>query len=745
MSSKIETSAFYEQSEDILDMCREKGIVLFSAPTGSGKTTGMKKLVEQNPDIFGRTVMVQPTKMASQTFQDSAMGMIMRTPIPVLETFYRCGSFRCDTFILDEVHTQSVEYAAILQILRVKNLHLKIRIILMSATPDVESFEELFPSLRVMMVPVQSPFPIDIQYHKIPAPVATFINHRCMLPLIEEQLANRLGHERILIFVYTHEQCDRLVQDLKKSSNVGVKSYLDRDRENIRSLHGGFSEEERQEWNRFLRERKRSIIIATNVAETSITIPGVSLVIDFGIRCIQMGTRIIYDLCPRSNLEQRAGRTGRTCPGVVVRMMSEEDYHARPYQGDHEYNWDIVILRMLKHRVPMDNLIPNNVHVHSILERFVHYGVLDGRTRHLNQDMTRFILDSPLLFKNSCRLFDFLSKKRSESMVILYAMVITIIDAFEAKMIRIYYYSRETTKMNRNQYLSFLQSRFCSEKDELELMLNIYMSCALSEDAFQLAKAYSLNFRSIRQITGHIHKTMAFISKYQKKELSEWKTTVHNLCITSSVEKDLENKHQYLLFIRRSCMNAVQYEFMVQSTVPLVMSASGLMYRENLYPDYRNCITTPVYQTRRSPDPVNRGILLFTMDDVNTDDLPVDWASPNVFLETPVEVAVCLFTRLPDDLPRDIPKLAMSGYWERCERLECIMENKELFSHSIREIEQDVAFRPMKWACMENFKKIEMWLTRTMMYPLSSSLVESACAIASGWDGDKADSYNAGV
>lgn len=656
-------------TEHILQLCKQQttGVLLIIAPTGTGKTMGMKSLVQKHPRVYGRTVMVQPTKMTTHTM----------TALQLVHHYLRHGRFLYDTLVLDEVHSQCVEYHTLLSILQKTRAYETIRVVLMSATPCVRDLEQFFPKMRVHRIQAPPPFPIQVEYEPLDCP---FPSYRQMVYHVSRVLKKHPHHKRVLVFVYTHDQCDKMataMKDLATHYNQG-KTF---------ALYGGMDKKEMDQWHEFLRDEERFVIIATNVAETSLTIPDLSLVIDFGIRCIQRNNRIVYNPCPQSNMVQRSGRTGRTCPGVVVRCMRQEDFENRPEQDSPEYNWDMMVLRMLRHRPTAVALLPDHVHQEQILRKFRFYRLLGQQG--LDKDMVSFVLECPLLLKNSCHLYHFLKSHHHQPETILYLMSTALIDQMESRMSRIYYYSYEDRKISRQQFFKKVRRIFSNPKDELLVYLNMVVSCIRNEKPVEFSNAFSLNFRSIRQMSAAITRLCNFVLG---KGHTPWQDQVGGWFQTKT-EWDLEKKMTHpVLQLKEVYADRLRHLYMTDPLVPKLLLVNDMLWRPNFIAESHNCIVQPFSQNHFE----NRCVLLLSYDDTEVD----KWSDPSTPLTDITTLSFSLYTLLPTKIGSFLHKRAdavQRGVWERNQRKKQKGVVRKRFQPVLRDIQDDVAYRPGFW------------------------------------------------
>lgn len=664
----------------ILQKCREIpiGVLLIIAPTGTGKTMGMRNLVLHNQDVYRKTVMVQPTRMATYSLE----GIRTMTPMQLIQNFLSKNRLDYDTVILDEVHTLCVEYHTILSILQKTGHHQKKRIILMSATPNVSDLQKFFPSLHVYTTPVSSPFPINIHYDHMTYP--GFASYRLMVSHVANLLKKHPYHKRVLVFLYTHEHCDKMAKEMKETAIVynGGKTF---------ALYGGMDKKDMQTWHEFLEKEETFIVFSTNVAETSITIPNLSLIIDFGIRCIQRNHRIVYSYCPKSNLIQRSGRTGRTCKGVVVRCMREDDFCTRPDTDRVEYNWDMIVLLMLRYKHDPSRYLPDNVPLQNIIQKFRFYGFLDEKGV-VDHKLMSFVLKCPLLLKNSCHLYSFLKTTQNTKVFALYILSCALIDQMEARVTRIYYHSCDM-KISRARLLEKIRKIFTQDADELMLYLNIILSCMLNEKPIDISNAFSLNFRTIRQISSSTTRLWGFVHQYMGRPLqSSWQDALRNK-VHIKTTPDWERKNTYpILWLKEKYMDQIRCCYMANPLTPRLLLMNDMMWRPNFIMGSHHFILSPFTQIHNH----NRCVLVLSYDDTEV----YKWIDPSHVLPEITVMSFSLYTYPPspiDRFIRDIRRNIQKGYfhWNIVKKKK--EKTRKNFQHVLEDIQEDVAYRPGFW------------------------------------------------
>jgi hypothetical protein len=487
------------------------------------------------------------------------------------------------------------------------------------------------------------------------------------------------------VFLSTHEQCDKLAKD--------CQSFAQRHGWSTRAIYGGLTYQEHKEWIDFVRDHPRFIVFATNVAETSITIPNLSLVLDLGIHCIQKNNQIVFEKCPKANMIQRAGRTGRTCPGKVIRYMTQSAFDELPFQVEPEHNWDLMVLRILRHKIDPSTIYSTSCD--DIISKFQFYGIMTETG--LDEKMAHFVVHSHLLFKNSVFLYKFLKFIHSPTSLFFFIVAISFIDISEARLMRSYYYSSDM-KMSRARFLENLIDIFGKRPDELELRLNIFFSCLYAEDPFEFSKAFSLNFRSFRFTKNHIQKTFRYVAEYLKIQMPDLQTMNSRDNFDISPRKGLLSPKLWNIFhLYRDVMNNIQIAFFNMDTIPRLTS-SAILQRKNFFVEFHNCII--------SPNKRIYGIILFHVDD---GDVFIDeWIDRDTIIDYPIHIHTNIYTLLPTDIHLHLSirrleiRTAHRNYQDIC-RARIMAQQK--FIPVLKDIEEDVAFRPGQWkmkAMIEN-------------------------------------------
>ena len=305
--------------------------LIITAPTGSGKSTMVPLWCAELSDR--PTLVLEPRRVACRSLArwlSKLRGESLGTSVGYTVRFEDVGSEttqirfvtpgvalryaadgdldRYGTIILDEFHERGLESDLFLAICRKK--HPNTRLILMSATIDAQKFAR-FVDGKTLSAEGQA-YPVDVHYlGDVTVPTAWRLEDRVARGV---RRALRETDGNILVFLPGKGEISACFDELRHLRNV-----------EILALHGDLPTPEQDKV--FEETTRRRVILSTNVAETSITLPGVTAVVDTGLvrQRIHQAQRVVLALCPisQASAEQRRGRAGRLLPGVCYRLWEE--------------------------------------------------------------------------------------------------------------------------------------------------------------------------------------------------------------------------------------------------------------------------------------------------------------------------------------------------------------------------------------------------------------------------------------
>ena len=329
------------------------GAVVVTAPPGSGKTMLVPAALLDDLDSRQRVVLLQPRRLAARAvaaqiarLRDVPLGgeigyqvrfdarvgrdtrlVVETTGIMLRRLLDDIGLERIGAVVLDEFHERSIEMDLVLGLLvKVRQtVRPDLRIVVMSATLDAEPVSRLLGTTLQRACPVVSVegrlFPVEVRYGRRG-------EQRDLVELVAatvpEAVRQTEGH--LLVFLPGVGEILRCEQALAP--------FADRGGHQLMTLFGDLPAE--QQDRVLVDSGRRKIVLSTNVAETSLTIPGVTAVIDSGVARQQRVAAATglprLELIPisKASADQRAGRAGRTGPGVCWRLWDEQSHHQRP-------------------------------------------------------------------------------------------------------------------------------------------------------------------------------------------------------------------------------------------------------------------------------------------------------------------------------------------------------------------------------------------------------------------------------
>jgi len=365
-----------EKKDEILDAIRTHQVVIVAGETGSGKTTQLPLIcLEAGRGTAGKIGCTQPRRIAAISIANrvaaetgSTLGREVGYKIRFSdrETPQTCLKFmtdgillaeierdpslsRYDTLIIDEAHERSLNIDFILGYLR--NLirrRADLKIIISSATIDTQLFSTSFGNAPVIRVSGRM-YPVEVLYlseNRDDTGDETYIDEavRAASDLLDLHPAGDM-----LIFMPTERDIRETCNRLRRLERRGCL---------VLPL---FSRLGRVEQEKIFRESsQRKIVVATNIAETSITVPGIRFVVDTGLARIPRyaprlrTNRLAVERISRAAADQRMGRCGRVMDGVCIRLYSQKEYLAAdPYTLPEikRSNLAGVILSMIAHRL----------------------------------------------------------------------------------------------------------------------------------------------------------------------------------------------------------------------------------------------------------------------------------------------------------------------------------------------------------------------------------------------------------
>ncbi|WP_420749603.1 ATP-dependent RNA helicase HrpA [Rhodococcus sp. O3] len=354
-----ETLPVSQRKDDIAAAIRDRQVVVVAGETGSGKTTQIPKIcLELGRGVRGLIGHTQPRRIAARAVaerlaeeldtelgetvgytvrftdqvSDSTLVKLMTDGILLAEIQRDPMLRRYDTLIIDEAHERSLNIDFILGYLQqLLPRRPDLKVIITSATIDPERFARHFAAPDGTPAPIVEvsgrTFPVEIRYRPLTVEVGDQLIDRdpvdAVCEAVEELQA--AGDGDILVFL----SGEREIRDT-------ADALRDRKLRNteILPLYARLSAAEQHKV--FTPHTGRRVVLSTNVAETSLTVPGIRYVVDPGTARISRYSvrtkvqRLPIEEISQASARQRSGRCGRVADGICIRLYSEEDFEARP-------------------------------------------------------------------------------------------------------------------------------------------------------------------------------------------------------------------------------------------------------------------------------------------------------------------------------------------------------------------------------------------------------------------------------
>jgi ATP-dependent helicase HrpA len=348
-----------ERRHEIAAAIRDHQVVIVAGETGSGKTTQLPKIcLELGRGVAGLIGHTQPRRLAARTVADriaeelgvelgGAVGYSVRftdragegtlvrlmTDGILLAEIQRDPDLRrYDTIIIDEAHERSLNIDFLLGYLKqLLPRRPDLKLVVTSATIDTARFAEHFGDAPVVEVSGRT-YPVEMRYRPVVDPDAADSDDErdqttAVLDAVDELLTEPGGGD-VLVF-FSGEREIRDTADALRRHLAGRREQVD-----VLPLYARLSTAEQHKV--FAAHDVRRVVLATNVAETSLTVPGIRYVIDPGTARVSRYShrlkvqRLPIEAISQASANQRAGRCGRTSDGICIRIYTEEDFLGRP-------------------------------------------------------------------------------------------------------------------------------------------------------------------------------------------------------------------------------------------------------------------------------------------------------------------------------------------------------------------------------------------------------------------------------
>ena len=369
----------YAQKQKILDTLKTNQVIVVQSPTGSGKTTQLPVILhEAGYSQNGMIAVTQPRRIAALSVSEfiakqlktkfpGLVGYKMRfedktdatTKIKIMTDGILLQEMKLDPWMskysvimVDEAHERSLNIDFVLGLLkRILAVRKDFKVIVSSATMNAESFSEYFGGCPIVTIETQV-FPVTMVYDPpaVHASTASDVACEALLAKIEQTIDRVLDNKDngdILVFL----PGEKIIKDcMQRLSNAQFRNRI-----HIVPLYGRLPKEEQEKVFDSAPFGKKKVVLSTNIAETSVTINGITTVIDSGLAKLNFyspktfTSSLIETPVSKASCNQRRGRAGRTCEGTCYRLYPRKDFDTRQnYTTEEIYRTDLseVVLRM---------------------------------------------------------------------------------------------------------------------------------------------------------------------------------------------------------------------------------------------------------------------------------------------------------------------------------------------------------------------------------------------------------------
>lgn len=354
------TLPVYKEKERILDALAKNQVIIVQSPTGSGKTTQIPVILhEAGYDAGGIIAVTQPRRIATLsvssfiarqlgTVYPGLVGYKMRfedetnetTRIKIMTDGILLQEMKLDPMLtkysvlmVDEAHERSLNIDFVLGLLkRILKTRPEFKVIVSSATLNTQVFSEYFDGAPIVTIDTVT-FPVTTIYDP------PMISASTMSAGARDELTKKIiditgrvvstdGDDGAILIFLPGERAIKDIWDALLKSDFAQRIYC-------LPLYGRLSKEDQERVFETPPQGKRKVIISTNIAETSVTIPDVTVVIDSGLSKLSyydtktFATSLVETKVSRASVDQRRGRAGRVRAGTCYRLFSRKDYEKR--------------------------------------------------------------------------------------------------------------------------------------------------------------------------------------------------------------------------------------------------------------------------------------------------------------------------------------------------------------------------------------------------------------------------------
>ncbi|XBW34613.1 hypothetical protein QEN19_000179 [Hanseniaspora menglaensis] len=386
--------------ERLLELITENQVVIIIGHTGSGKSTKLPQFLVENLNAK-KVCVTQPRRLAAISiatrvseemgvvlgeevgygvrFDDNfdkekgkiryaTDGILLKELSQTLNKENGCNNVGIgyDAIVIDEAHERTLNNDIILSLLKYKvlpNAPKDFKLIITSATINAMKFSEFFSNCPIYEVEGKN-YPIKVNYIANEEEDYLKSGLETVMTIYKQIKLGELDQGDILLFLTGQDEINSMMSKLKAVfEKLNINNLL------IYPIYANLSLKEQSRIFESIPKNCFKLIIATNIAETSITLPNIKYVIDSGkiktkkLNSLTQISELVIETCSKAQANQRAGRTGRTGPGSVYRLYTHnyynEDMHAVPIPEIMRENLSKVMIQLLKLGLNLKEILQN--------------------------------------------------------------------------------------------------------------------------------------------------------------------------------------------------------------------------------------------------------------------------------------------------------------------------------------------------------------------------------------------------
>jgi hypothetical protein len=317
------------------------------------------------------------------------------------------------------------------------------------------------------------------------------------------------------------------------------------------------------------------ILLCTNIIESSVTIPNISLILDLCVFYHKNGNRLELKFCDKSALIQRAGRTGRTCHGSVIRLISYDHFQLLPDIHNTLYSWEKTILFLKSH-----NLDPVSILGHHETISPIHYLISNGiltSDGSIQSSIYSLFLNSFMDIHHTL-LIQKIPKNSPSFDHLLLLLIISLLHIMDTQNISFFYIPHQS----RHLVLRKIIKVFPHQYDKLIILLSLFITLFSQHNIVEFATSFSLNFKSFRIWKKTFE---AILRNFYPVYDINWLTLFQD---SMNLNQYVQYKIYYLSTTQASIISRFFYQYTNYQIIPMYYTFDYILDSKMIFPFFPN-------------------------------------------------------------------------------------------------------------------------------------------------------------